>query len=158
MCVSILFYYGRAARTDGPCMGPCISRARPMRAQVFSAEIPLFVCASICEFAMVMRSGRTGLPAPSRALTIFFPAACHQWLRSSYGSSGRKGRNPSRGRNFRRGRCRLSLKVSFLFHSACTPGYSSSVCPDKFIPIRRAFDRRDAVRLALPISFFHIQG
>lgn len=49
--------------------GLCISR----RHSRYSPRKFLFVCALICEFAMVMRSGRSRPAAPSRALTIFFP-------------------------------------------------------------------------------------
>jgi len=116
----------------------------------------LFVCASICEFAMVMRSGRSGQPAPSRALTIFFrlPATAAPVVLPVVMRSRRKSRNSSRGRNFHRGRCHLSRSVVlvsfgvrarlFVFHRA-----------DKFIPIRST--KRSAVG-SLSLSLSRIQS
>lgn len=89
----------------------------------------LFVCASICEFAMVMRSGRSGPTRrhPLESAYNFFPAACRDYrLRGRY-AAGYKGRNFSRVK-LRHAR-RLSAEVSFLFHSACAPGHSSSIAP-----------------------------
>lgn len=82
---------GRNTRERNRALGA--RRGEAKRSVYYSPRKFLFVCASICEFAMVMRSGRSEhRAAPSRALTIFFfpPSSFPGRLRSSRGRVGRK--------------------------------------------------------------------
>lgn len=123
LCIFQKARYVRFPIVRGRALVETVGRRGGAAQQVYSPRKFLFVCASICEFAMVMRSGRSGL-APSRALTIFFPDCLR--VRSFHGLGRGVKVETFRGQNLDaldayQPRCRSC------FIRRARPGHSSSI-------------------------------
>lgn len=119
--------------------------------QVFSAEIPIRM-----RIDMRIRHGNAigeiGAGGTLEGAYNFFFPGCLRLLAAVVMRLGRgiKDRNFSRAK-LRRARY-LSAEVSFLFHSACAPGHSSSTSPINS-SVQRTFGRREEARFdSFPLS------
>lgn len=147
----------RHARTHGAesrALAMCAERVDAERVQVFSAEIPLFVCASICEFAVVMRSGSSRGSTHEGAYNFFFSPALSTLYDCGFSSLIFAKKKAHKGRKFSRAKLRSALlpitdrEVSVSFHSWRARSPFVFRLADKFIPRpgTDAFDIREEGR------------